>query len=88
VNVIGGQLSRKARLEVLLDDGYWPVFSTTMARSTNYSWGYIGEGFIKELDFGRIWFRLNVADDGDKDDIIGEYQEDVKKFLEQALVRT
>ena len=34
-NVIGGQLRKKARLEVLLDDAYWPAFSTVRARSTH-----------------------------------------------------
>jgi len=84
-NIIGGHLTKKARLEVLLDDGYWPAFTTTMARSTTASWDYIGEGFIKELDFGRVWLRLNEASEGDKDDIIGEWKEDAKKFLMEAL---
>jgi Ca2+-dependent lipid-binding protein len=83
-HVLGAQLSKKARLEVLLDDGYWPAFTTTMARSVHVSWDHIGEGFIKELDFGRVWLRLNEGDNGD---VIGEWKEDAKKFLEQALVK-
>ena len=85
-NVIGGQLRKKARLEVLLDDAYWPAFSTVRARSTHVQWEYIGEGFIKELDFGRVWLRLNEADEGDKDEIIAEYKGDAKDFLKQTLV--
>ena len=85
-NVISGQLHKKGRLEVLLDDAYWPAFSTVRARSAHARWEYIGEGFIKELDFGRVWLRLNVADEGEKDDIIAEYKGDAKKFLDQALV--
>ncbi len=85
-NVIGGQLQKKARLEVLLDEGYWPAFSTVRARSTNAQWEYIGEGFVKELDFGRVWLRLNEADEGDKDDIIAEWKGDAKAFLEKTLV--
>ncbi|OCH88587.1 tricalbin [Obba rivulosa] len=85
VNVISGQLQKKARLEVLLDDAYWPAFSTIRPRSTKARWGYIGEGFIKELDFGRVWLRLNEADEGDKDDIIAEWRGDAKVFLQQAL---
>ncbi|OBZ79221.1 Uncharacterized protein PYUK71.03c [Grifola frondosa] len=84
-NVISGQLHKKARLEVLLDDGYWPAFNTPRARSTNAVWEYIGEGFMKELDFGRVWLRLNEADEGDKDDIIAEWKGDAKPFLEKAL---
>ncbi|KAL5495683.1 TCB2 [Sanghuangporus weigelae] len=84
-NVRGGQLSQKARLEVLLDDGYWPAFSTARARSTNADWGHVGEGFIKELDFGRVWLRLNENDEGDKDDIIAEYKGEVRTFLDQTL---
>lgn len=79
-------MRKKARLEVLLDDAYWPAFSTVRARSTNVDWQYIGEGFIKELDFGRVWLRLNEADEGDKDQIIAEYKGEAKDFLKQTLV--
>lgn len=86
VNVLSGQLQKKARLEVLLDDAYWPAFSTIRPRSANAQWEYIGEGFVKELDFGRVWLRLNEADEGDKDNIIAEWKGDTKQFLQQTLV--
>lgn len=85
-NVISGSLAKKARLEVLLDDGYWPCFSTVRARSTNAQWEYVGEGFLKELDFGQVWLRLNEADEGDKDDVIAEWKGDAKAFLQSTLV--
>ena len=81
-----GELSKKARLEVLLDDGYWPAFSTARARSANTEWDHVGEGFIKELDFGRVWLRLNENDEGEKDDIIAEYKGEARTFLDQTLV--
>ncbi|KZT23846.1 tricalbin [Neolentinus lepideus HHB14362 ss-1] len=85
MNVISGQLAKKARLEVLLDDGYWPAFSTVRARSTHAQWEHVGEGFVKELDFGRVWLRLNEADEGDKDDVIAEWKGAAKAFLEQTF---
>lgn len=85
-NVVKGSLSKKARLEVLLDDGYWPAFTTVRARSTKAAWEHIGEGFLKELDFGRVWLRLNDADEGDKDEIIAEWKGDAKDFLQTTLV--
>ncbi|CAL1696266.1 unnamed protein product [Somion occarium] len=84
-NVLSGKLQRKARLEMLLDEGYWPAFSTVKSRSTHAEWEYIGEGFVKEMDFSRVWLRLNVADEGDKDEIIGEWKGDAKIFLSQSL---
>ena len=42
---------------------------------------------IKELDFSRVWLRLNEADEGDKDDIIAQWRGDAKDFLEKTLVR-
>ncbi|KDR84854.1 hypothetical protein GALMADRAFT_107257 [Galerina marginata CBS 339.88] len=84
-HVISGTLSRKGRLEVLLDDGYWPCFSTVKARSTQAQWGYVGEGFIKEVDFGRVWLRLNVAGDSEKDEVIAEWKGDAKAFLEATM---
>ncbi|KAI0666337.1 tricalbin [Trametes maxima] len=84
-NVISGHLHKKARLEVLLDDAYWPAFSTIRPRSTNALWEYIGEGVVKELDFSRVWLRLNEADEGDKDDVIAEWKGDAKAFLQKTL---
>jgi Ca2+-dependent lipid-binding protein len=86
-NVIGGHLQKKARLDVLLDDAYWPAFSTLKSRGTNAQWAHIGEGFLKELDFGRIWLRLNESGDSDKDDIIAEWKGDAKAFLDATLDR-
>jgi len=85
-HVISGNLARKARVEVLVDDGYWPCFSTVKARSTNAQWGYVGEGFMKEVDFGRVWLRLNEAQEGENDDVIAEWQGDAKAFLQATLV--
>jgi hypothetical protein len=73
-------------LEVLLDDGYWPCFSTHKPSSTNAQWGYVGEGFIKEMDFSKVWFKLNEADEGSKEDIVGLFVDKAKPFLEKALV--
>ncbi|KAI0786120.1 tricalbin [Abortiporus biennis] len=87
-NVLSGHIKRKARLEVLLDDAYWPAFGTIKARSRNAEWEHIGEGFIKELDFSRVWLRLNVADEGEKDDIIAQWKGDTKPFLQDALAIT
>ncbi|KAG5220503.1 transmembrane protein [Salix suchowensis] len=84
-NVISGQLAKKGRLEVLLDDGYWPAFSTVRARSTHTAWEYVGEGFVKELDFGQVLFRLNEADEGEKDDIVAEWKGKAKDFLDSTL---
>ncbi|CAE6385055.1 unnamed protein product [Rhizoctonia solani] len=84
-NIMEGQIAKKARLEVLLDDGYWPVFATEKARSTQAHWDQVGEGFIKELDFGRVWLRLNENDEGEKEDIIADFKLDAKQFLEEAL---
>ncbi|KIL59013.1 hypothetical protein M378DRAFT_85652 [Amanita muscaria Koide BX008] len=83
-NVLSGQLNRKARFEVLINDDYWPCFSTTKARSTQPQWNYIGEGFMRELDFGLVCMRLNEGDDGNKDEIIGIWKQDAKSFLEKA----
>ncbi|KAH7915157.1 C2 domain-containing protein [Hygrophoropsis aurantiaca] len=84
-NVLSGQIRKKARLEVCLDDGYWPAFSTGRARGTHAQWQHVGEGFVKELDFGRVWLRLNENAEGEKDDIIAEWKGDTKAFLEATL---
>jgi Ca2+-dependent lipid-binding protein len=85
-NVISGHLAKKARLEVLLDDGYWPAFTTVRSRSTQALWEHVGEGFLKELDFGRVWLRLNDNDEGEKENVIAEWKGDAKAFLDATLV--
>ncbi|KAF8342603.1 tricalbin [Cantharellus anzutake] len=85
VNAISGELCKKARLELLVDESYWPSFSTERARSTTARWDQVGEGFIRELDFGRVWLRLNENEEGMKDDIIGDFKIEAKAFLEQCL---
>ena len=80
-------MAKKARLEVLVDDGYWPACSTPKATSTIAQWSYVGEGFIKELDFSRVWLRLNEHDEFEKEEIVGELKMEASKFLLDALVR-
>ncbi|KAG2023600.1 transmembrane protein [Coprinopsis cinerea AmutBmut pab1-1] len=84
-HILSGQLQKKGRIEVLLDDGYWPCFSTEKARSHQVKWDTVGEGFMKELDFGQVWLRLNEADEGDKDDVVSEWKGDAKEFLKATL---
>ncbi|KAG1757254.1 C2 domain-containing protein [Suillus lakei] len=86
-NVIGGHLQKKARLDVLLDDAYWPAFSTLKSGGTNAQWAHVGEGFLKELDFGRVWLRLNESGDPDKDDVIAEWKGNARAFLDATLAR-
>ncbi|KAF8807280.1 transmembrane protein [Phlegmacium glaucopus] len=83
--IISGHLATKGRLEVLLDDGYWPIMSTPKARKTDAQWDYVGEGFMKEIDFGCIWLRLNEAAEGDSDDIVAEFKLDARTFLQDTL---
>ncbi|KAF9452575.1 transmembrane protein [Macrolepiota fuliginosa MF-IS2] len=87
-DIISGHIAKKSRLEVLLDNDYWPSFSTNKSSSTNAQWGYIGEGFIKEIDFSQIRLRLNEADEGAKEDIVGEWKGEAKSFLEKAIAGT
>jgi len=84
-NVKSGSLTRRARLEVLLDDGYWPCLGTFRARSTKAVWEYVGEGFIREIDFSLVWLRLNEAGEGEKDDIIAEWKGGAKQFLKSTM---
>ncbi|TXT05904.1 hypothetical protein VHUM_03665 [Vanrija humicola] len=83
--VIAGNLARKGALEIMLDDGYWPVYTSEKARSTRAAWDQVGEGFVRELDFGRVWLRINANGPDQKEDVVGELQMETKDFLETAL---
>jgi Ca2+-dependent lipid-binding protein len=41
VQVISGQLARRGSLEIMLDDGYWPSFTSTRARSSHATWDQV-----------------------------------------------
>ncbi|KZO90442.1 hypothetical protein CALVIDRAFT_542695 [Calocera viscosa TUFC12733] len=84
-NAISGTLAKRSRLEILLDEGYWPVFGTVQARSVHAKWDQVGEGFIKELDFSQVWLRLNEHEEGEKEELVAELRMDSKKFLEMTL---
>ena len=43
--VISGQLASKGAVEVLFDDGYWPSFTSTRARSTHTTWDQVSDHF-------------------------------------------
>lgn len=85
-NIVGGNLVKKGRLEVMLDDSVWPACATSKATSTHAQWNYVGEGFVKELDFSRVWIRINEHDENEKEDIVGELKIETVKFLQEALV--
>ncbi|KAF9513783.1 hypothetical protein BS47DRAFT_1343789 [Hydnum rufescens UP504] len=85
INVISGQLAHKSHFELLLDDGYWPAFTTEKALSKTARWDQVGEGFVKELDFSQVWLRLNENEDGEREDIVGEFKIFAKAFLAECL---
>lgn len=83
---MAGRLSKKGRLEVLVDEGYWPAFATERWRSTHQPVDQVGEVFIRELDFSRITLRLNENDDGEKEEIFAECKCDTRELLETSMV--
>lgn len=88
LEAISGNVPKKARLELLLDDGYWPSFSTERSRSQSALWDQVGEGFVRELDFCSVWLRLNENEEGIKDDIVGEIRMSALAFLDRCWVRS
>lgn len=85
--IVSGSLSRKgARVEVALDSGYWPAYSTEPARSTNAVFDEIGEAFIRELDVSTISLKLNTAEKETREDVIGTYTGNLVEFLDACLV--
>jgi hypothetical protein len=46
----------------------------------------VGEGFIRELEYSRVWLRLNGNSPDENEDIIAEFKCDTKDLLEQCYV--
>lgn len=87
-NIVSGNLAKKgARLEVALDDAYWPAYTSEVATTIHQTWDEVGESFIRELAYSRIILRLNHADKDSREDIQAEFRTSLVEFLEQCLVR-
>lgn len=41
---------------------------------------------MREMEFSRIWLRVNAADDSEREDVVAEYKTDTKLFLEKCMV--
>jgi hypothetical protein len=62
LSLIPKKVLMEGKSQVLLDDGYWPTYSTEASRSTHNTWDEIGEVVIRELDFSQIHLALNTAE--------------------------
>ncbi|WFC98600.1 hypothetical protein MYAM1_001330 [Malassezia yamatoensis] len=82
-NLISGTiLKQRAQLEVVIDDSYWPAY-TTEKRKKNYNWDEVGEAVIRELDVSCMWLRLRKG--SADEDVFAEYMCNTKELLEKCL---
>lgn len=87
IRVFAGKVAHKGRLEVLLDENYWPVYSTDRTHGHNLGeWNQTAECFIRELSFSQISIRMNRADETDRDEIDSEVQFSTKDLVDMSLV--
>ncbi|TFK25271.1 hypothetical protein FA15DRAFT_668641 [Coprinopsis marcescibilis] len=84
-HIVSGQLAKTGRIEVLMDDGDWPALSTAKSRSTEARWDFVGEGFVKEIDFSQVHVFLDAADEEGKDYILAEWSGPVKELLRDTV---
>lgn len=81
------ELAHKGRLEVLLDENYWPVYSTDRTHSRHLAeWNQTAECVIRELPFSQITFRMNDADETEKDEVDSSVLFQTKDLVEMCLV--
>lgn len=85
--IVSGELSRKGRIEVSLNSGYWPDFSTEVSRSTHAVFDQIGEAFVREKEMATIAIKLNTAEKDSREEIIASYTVELVDFLDTCLVR-
>lgn len=85
-NVVSGKLHDKGRIEVVLDDLEWPCVSTPKAKSRTAKWEFVGEGFVKEIDFSQVHLFLDAANEEGEDRVVAQWSGSVKEFLRDTLV--
>ncbi|KAH6906705.1 transmembrane protein [Coprinopsis sp. MPI-PUGE-AT-0042] len=84
-NVVSGKLHDKGRIEVVLDDLEWPCVSTPKAKSRTAKWEFVGEGFVKEIDFSQVHLFLDAANEEGEDRVVAQWSGSVKEFLRDTL---
>ena len=84
-NVVSGKLHDKGRIEIVIDDLEWPCVSTPKARSRTAKWEFVGEGFVKELDFSQVHLFLDAANEEGEDRVVAQWSGGIKEFLRDTL---
>lgn len=87
--LIDGELPRKGRVELYVDDAVYPAFISTKSRSHKQTWDEIGEGFVREMEYSRLNLRITSGDEGirDRDDVMAEFACDTRELLDSCIVR-
>jgi Ca2+-dependent lipid-binding protein len=76
-------------LEVLLDENYWPVYSTDRTHARHLAeWNQTAECVVRELSFSQITFRMNDADETEKDQVNSSVLFETRDLVEMSLVST
>jgi len=84
-NVVSARLHNRGHIEVVLDDSDWPCVSTPKSKSKTPQWEYVGEGFVKEIDFSQVHMYLDEATEEGEDRVSGEWSGPMKTFLRDTL---
>lgn len=86
--LISGDLPRKGRVELYVDDATYPAFISTKSRSVHQKWDEIGEGFVREMEFSRLVLCINTSSDDVTygEDNVAEFTCDTRELLEACLV--
>jgi len=84
-DLASGQLARKGRVQILLEDPSWSALCAATARTDSATPEQFGEGSLQELEFERLWIKFD-GQGNDFPEILADFKCQAKQFLENALV--
>lgn len=89
INLLEGKLSvKQARVEVLVDNGYWPTYLTTASRGAINNFDEVCEAVIKDLDTSVVTIRVRTRGDGNDtnlSDVVASGTFPARDFLAATL---
>ncbi|KAI5780050.1 C2 domain-containing protein [Geopyxis carbonaria] len=84
--IIEGDFAHKdCYLEILMDDMYFPSYSTAKIRSKKMKFDEIGDAVVRELEFSQIKIRLREHGEHDEDDLLAKLSGNTLETLKQCL---
>lgn len=92
LNILEAKLSvKQARVEILVDDGYWPSYQTAISRGAVHTFDEVSQSVVKDLSNSMVTVRVRTrgsegeGNDTNLSDVVAETVISAQQLLELSL---